>query len=188
MENILFTLSYKQSYCSACEQPKDLVFFCGWGYFKETKSGIWSSEEIVCLEMGNAMICSTHMHTHQILAFDMEITFTDSTTGTSVSIYTLSTKWSKGKVIWDGLLLFLWVCVFSFFLRLWQERLTAVHCDDRERVLDLIQRGGKWDADHRIQSPDIWWVYCKLDLSKMEFLYSAKSLTSVCFSRLSRAS
>lgn len=39
------------------------------------------------------MICFTH--THQIVAFDMEITFTDSTTETSVSIYTLSTKWSK---------------------------------------------------------------------------------------------
>lgn len=39
------------------------------------------------------MICFTH--THQIVAFEMEITFTDSTTETSVSIYTLSTKWSK---------------------------------------------------------------------------------------------
>lgn len=38
-------------------------------------------------------------HTHQIVAFDMEITFTDSTTETSVSVYTLSTKWSKGKMI-----------------------------------------------------------------------------------------
>lgn len=40
-----------------------------------------------------------HTHTHQIVAFDMEITFTDSTTETSVSVYTLSTKWSKGKMI-----------------------------------------------------------------------------------------
>lgn len=142
MGNILFTLSYRQCYCSACEQPADLVFLYRRHYFKpailvQAERYIWWSQRIFRLQMWNTMAWSAHTHAHTPDCSLWYGNHTDSTTEASISFYILCTKW-KGEMIRDGIMPSLWICMFSFPLRLWQGPIFAVHADDRERVLDLV--------------------------------------------------
>lgn len=76
----LFTLSYRQSYCGACEWPQDPVFLYRRDYFKATvlvqaERYIWLSQRIfpaLDVKYNDAV----HTHTHQIVVFDMESTLT----------------------------------------------------------------------------------------------------------------
>lgn len=64
-----------------------------------------------------------------------------------------------GKMIYDRSVTSSLIRMFSLPLRLWQEPLYAVHTDDRQWVLDLLQCSRRWEGDHRLQSGDVWWVW-----------------------------
>lgn len=95
MGNILFTLSYRQSYYSACEWPQDFVFLYTPDYFKPCAS--WEVYLIITedFQASDVKYNGTHMNTHQILDFDMEITLTAQQR--RVYPFTLSAQCGEGR-------------------------------------------------------------------------------------------
>lgn len=103
MGNILFTLSYRQRYCTAYEQPRDLVLLYRRDNFKPayTLRANWEVYLIIKEDFQASDVKyndGVHTHTHTLDCSLWYGNYTDSTTEASISFYTLSTM-LKGKMI-----------------------------------------------------------------------------------------